>query len=328
MSAEQGTDGDRLGRHFGLTGTSTVAAWTTRGSLLLAAIRLRRDTATPGRGAAMPLPRERAFGITARLRDRPAHEPWPGVLPLHAGPYADGTIVSVVDLEREPLGRVEGPFDCLHFYVPRTALDELADDNGAERIETLSWPPATPDPVVARLGSCLVPVLDRPEQASSLFVDHVALALLAHFAQAYGGMQVAPRPVAGGLAPWQERRAKEILSARLDADVPLAEVAGACRLSPSYFARAFRQSTGQPPHRWLSERRVDRAKDMLLGSALSLAEVALACGFADQSHFTRVFTRTVGTSPGAWRRVRNNRGGRGVTLAPESVGGDGVQRAA
>ena len=67
---------------------------------------------------------------------------------------------------------------------------------------------------------------------------------------------------------------------------------------------------------------------MLLGSALSLAEVALACGFADQSHFTRVFTRTVGTSPGAWRRVRNNRGGRGVTLAPESVGGDGVQRAA
>ncbi len=328
MSAEQGAYGNRLGRHFGLDGAPALTARTTRGSLLLAATRLRRDAAAPDRGSATPLARERAFGITAQLRDRPAHEPWPGVLPLHAGPYADGRIVSVVDLEREPLGSVEGPFDCLHFYVPRAALDEIAGDNGAERIETLSWPPAAPDPVVARLGSCLVPVLERPEHASPLFVDHVALALLAHFAQAYGGMKAAPRPVLGGLAPWQERRAKEALSARLDADVPLADVAGACGLSPSYFARAFRQSTGQPPHRWLSERRVDRAKDLLLGSALPLAEVALACGFADQSHFTRVFARAVGTSPGAWRRARNDQGGRDAAPALRPISGEGVQRAA
>ena len=74
-------------------------------------------------------------------------------------------------------------------------------------------------------------------------------------------------------------------------------------LSPSHFARAFRGSTGMPPHRWLLNRRIEKAKDALHNTQASLAAVATACGFADQSHFTRVFTRFVGISPGAWRRA-------------------------
>ena len=75
-----------------------------------------------------------------------------------------------------------------------------------------------------------------------------------------------------------------------------------CGLSPRHFARAFRQSTGVPPHRWLMRHRVQRAKELLRRQALSLADIALRCGFADQSHFTRVFSREVGFSPGQWRR--------------------------
>jgi len=107
----------------------------------------------------------------------------------------------------------------------------------------------------------------------------------------------------GGLAPWQARRAKELLNANLDGKLPLSQLAEKCGLSTRHFARAFRQSTGVPPHRWLLSRRVDRAKDLLRDPALSLAEVALACGFADQSHFTRMFTTLVGLSPGLWRRM-------------------------
>ena len=94
-----------------------------------------------------------------------------------------------------------------------------------------------------------------------------------------------------------------MLDANLDGKLPLSQLAEKCGLSTRHFARAFRQSTGVPPHRWLLSRRVDRAKDLLRDPALSLAEVALACGFADQSHFTRMFTTLVGLSPGLWRRM-------------------------
>ena len=107
----------------------------------------------------------------------------------------------------------------------------------------------------------------------------------------------------GGLAPWQARRARELLDANLDGKLLLSQLAEKCGLSTRHFARAFRQSMGVPPHRWLLSRRVERAKDLLRDPMLSLAEVALACGFADQSHFTRMFTTLAGLSPGLWRRT-------------------------
>jgi AraC family transcriptional regulator len=73
-------------------------------------------------------------------------------------------------------------------------------------------------------------------------------------------------------------------------------------LSVSHFSRAFRRSMGAAPHNWLLTCRVEAAKEKLRDHRLTLSDVALACGFADQSHLTRVFTRIVGVSPGAWRR--------------------------
>jgi AraC-like DNA-binding protein len=108
----------------------------------------------------------------------------------------------------------------------------------------------------------------------------------------------------GGLAPWQLRAAKAMLDADSQDAVTVEGLAAACGLSVRHFARAFRQSTGVPPHRWRLRRRVDRAQDLLRDPAPSLADIALACGFGDQSHFTRVFAAVVGQSPGKWRRLR------------------------
>ncbi len=130
----------------------------------------------------------------------------------------------------------------------------------------------------------------------------MTLGLGAHVAQTYGGMQARSRPLQGGLAPWQEKRSKEMLASDLAGAMPLSEIATACGLSISHFSRAFRRSTGLAPHAWLLHVRVEGAKAMLRQREASLSMIALACGFADQSHFTRVFTRHVGLSPGAWRK--------------------------
>ena len=138
-----------------------------------------------------------------------------------------------------------------------------------------------------------------------------------------GEATAASRPGLG--ARWQERRSKEILSANLDGSVPLKDVARECRLtararpapvatpaacrhrferqSVSHFSRAFRRTMGVAPHNWLLGRRIEVAKEKLRDRRLSLSDVALVCGFADQSHLTRVFTGMVGVSPGAWRRA-------------------------
>lgn len=129
------------------------------------------------------------------------------------------------------------------------------------------------------------------------------MALVTHTAHAYAGMQSGARLLRGGLAPWQARRAQEMIAADLAGETPLAEVAAACGLSASHFARAFRKTTGLPPHAWLLQARVERAKALLRRAEGTIADVAQACGFADQSHLTRVFTHRVGLSPGAWRRL-------------------------
>jgi len=109
---------------------------------------------------------------------------------------------------------------------------------------------------------------------------------------------------AAALAPWRQRRAEDVLRSGIARSVSLEEVARKCNMSVSQFGRAFKKATGLTPHRWLVQRRLEQAMDLLLGSNLPLAEIALDCGFSEQSHFTRTFTRLVGTSPGEWRRRR------------------------
>ena len=106
----------------------------------------------------------------------------------------------------------------------------------------------------------------------------------------------------GGLAPWQARRVEALLAEHADGNIALAILATECGVSVRHCGRAFRHSVGKSPHRWLVERRVARAKQMLGEGIASIAAIAQACGFADQSHLTRAFTANVGASPARWRR--------------------------
>ena len=162
-------------------------------------------------------------------------------------------------------------------------------------------PAVTSDPVVHNLRPCLQTARSRPSEMCSSCLHHLETALQAYL-RTPNVLPVSPPVTRGGLAPWQLHRATEIMGSSLEEGVPTADLARACNLSPGHFARAFRQTTGQPPHRWLMERRIEKAKQLLTDTTLSLVEIATACGFADQSHFTRMFSRTAHASPGAWRR--------------------------
>ena len=133
-----------------------------------------------------------------------------------------------------------------------------------------------------------------------MFVDHVLFAMRAHLAQRFGAAVERPG-LRGGLATWQERRAKAYIEGRLHENISLSDVARECSLSVAQFARAFKRSTGVPPHQYLTGRRVELARRLLLHTDWPLATVAVRCGFADQSHFTKVFRRVIGVSPGSFR---------------------------
>ena len=250
------------------------------------------------------LPRDDAWIFRLHLRELSDHRLWLNGRAQPVAKCSPGS-VSIYDVQRQLAVSITDPLDVVRIFVPRTALDELAREGGVRQVTGFNFRhgDATDDPVIGFLVSSLLPSVGAPEAAFGLFVDHVMLAILTHVGRAYGAMDDTHRASRGKLAPWQERRAKEMLEADLNSNLRTAALAEACSLSPSHFARAFRQSTGLPPHRWLLNRRVDRAKEMMLTTGMSLPDMAAACGFADQTHFSRVFERVVGVPPGAWRRL-------------------------
>jgi AraC family transcriptional regulator len=111
-------------------------------------------------------------------------------------------------------------------------------------------------------------------------------------------------PGGGGLAPWQVQRVKKHVDAALETTIRARDCAKIARLSTPHFFRSFKTSFGETFGDYVTRRRTERAQEMMIMTDQPLCEIALCCGFADQSHFSRVYRRRVGSSPGSWRRQR------------------------
>lgn len=250
---------------------------------------------------------EDAFAMVYQLRPMPAHLLSSDGRQI-AVPRGPAQTIALLDLAIETRAVIAHPFDSLHVRIPRAALDVFADRNGQRRIGELRQPGlpfAQIDPVVGGLSRLLVENL-HAAAPSALLGDHLLLALVAHLSDRYGLRAAASRPRAGGLAPWQERRAKAMLEDP-GATHSLAQVAEACGVSVAHFSRGFRAATGLSPWAWHQERRIARAEALLRDPTLTLAQVAAASGFADQSHMARSFGARRGVSPSRWRIERGIR---------------------
>lgn len=135
-----------------------------------------------------------------------------------------------------------------------------------------------------------------------LFLEGLATSMTVHLARHYGASPPHLPFHRGGLAPNRLRRVTEYIADNLAADLSQSELAATAELSQFHFARAFKESTGRSPHSYLIEQRVNRAKELLADSELSIAEVSFAVGFSSQSHLTFHFHRLNGMTPARFRR--------------------------
>jgi len=250
----------------------------------------------------VPVPAEDSYALSLELIDYEQGELW-----LDGKSHRQQQLwkghSAFYDLRASTEAYLVDPFDFLHFHMPRAFLTEYAIKEGLRGFRDLEVPTGfgIDDPIVSHLGATLLPAIDRPSEANRLFVDHVTAALTAHVLATYGGMLTAGPRMQGGLSRWQLRKAQELIESKLDGDLSIADIALECGLTPSYFSRQFARSTGLAPHRWLLKRRIDKAKSLMRETTLKLSEIALASGFADQSHFSRVFSRLEHTTPNVWR---------------------------
>jgi AraC family transcriptional regulator len=111
-------------------------------------------------------------------------------------------------------------------------------------------------------------------------------------------MPCAGDPLAPGVA-----QAIDYMRENLDTPLHLTDIAQAANCSVNRLARGFRAGTGLPPHQFLINLRIERARELLESSRMSVAEIAYECGFSHQEHMTRQFRERCGTTPAAYRRI-------------------------
>jgi AraC family transcriptional regulator len=146
-----------------------------------------------------------------------------------------------------------------------------------------------------------------------LYADCISIAIVARLLASANRLPKIERRKVGALARWRLKRAIDYVDAQFDQPVSLADVASSAGLTRMHFAAQFRAATGLRPHEYLLRRRIERAQDMLLGTSMSLVDVALSVGFQTQAHFTSVFKRYAGQPPRAWRESH------GVSVNPAAL---------
>lgn len=196
--------------------------------------------------------------------------------------------------------------DALHIYLPSSAFAEISDARGgaAYRSGSVPYLGGFFDERLRRLGVHVLGELMVPSVAGSVLVDTLSVELAACIVDSYSG--AAPGSdrcvLTHGLDDRRLRRVLDYMTAHLEDDVGLKDLANAACLSVFHFIRMFTRATGLPPHRYLSRMRLERAKTLLSLRTMPIAEIAQACRFSSQSAFTRAFRRATATTPQAYRR--------------------------
>ncbi|MFI2779130.1 AraC family transcriptional regulator [Streptomyces sp. ALB3] len=195
-------------------------------------------------------------------------------------------------------------------YPSTRVIDDVAADLTRPRGTVGFTETGVGDPYAARL---ITDVHRAAEEGNALAADSVLRVLVARLLDRHGSVLPARVPHSAGAR--DAARARAALEERMRRPPTLEALAAELGTSPFALLRAFRKQYGMPPHTWLTDARVRRARRMLDGGTAP-AEAAVAVGFTDQPHLNRHFTRIVGVPPGAYRRERARTYKTGTGLSP------------
>jgi AraC family transcriptional regulator len=152
--------------------------------------------------------------------------------------------------------------------------------------------------------TCLFEVLS-PAVGTDRLIESKGITLSIHLLRNYSGMPRAEKTKALSMAPYRLRLAMDYVERTLEGSLHIEDMASEAGLSAHHFARCFKSETGYTPYGYITERRIERSKELMLKTGMSLAEIALACGFCSQPNFTQKFRKLVGMPPGVWRRAHS-----------------------
>lgn len=196
-----------------------------------------------------------------------------------------------------------GDLEVVHVYLTR---DELAAtcrqlyERDIEEIQLRDEVKAD-DPAIHRTAMAIAHEAAEGEAGSRLLVDSLSTQLCVYILRRHADVLFREPTGEGGLTFTQQRTVTDYIRAHLDETITLDDLAASVAFSRFHFARCFRRSTGASPHEFVLRQRIEQAKTMLTRTNVALLDIAARCGFADQSHMTRVFNKHVGTTPGQYR---------------------------
>jgi AraC family transcriptional regulator len=198
---------------------------------------------------------------------------------------------------------IAGPIELFHLYIPKLIFDRAivaALDRDPARV-TVSERTFFTDPMVEQVIRLAFLVKDWREPAESLALSCAGHLLIAHLIARYSDVDRHGLVAKGGLPPRLRQRVEDYVDANLSSQIYISDLADLAALSEFHFARMFKISTGEAPYSYVQCRRIERAKLLLAERHMPMAELALECGFASQSHFSACFRKHVGLTPRQYR---------------------------
>ncbi len=234
-----------------------------------------------------------------QLTDFADHRLWKGNHLEYHGGHQRGS-ASLPFMGDELKCQHRAPYDNVRFNIPRATFDGLQLETDGRKVGRFNYGHSVQDPTLFHLAQSVLPALTTQGKHNHLFLDCTLVTLCNHVMQHYGGIDIKPGPIK--LTAAQVNRAKDVMAANLASSLSIEEVATECSLSRSHFSRAFTQTVGMPPREWVQKMRLERAKSLLLFEPpMSIAQVAVECGYTDQPHLNRHFKQAFGVTPGVWR---------------------------
>ena len=192
--------------------------------------------------------------------------------------------------------------ETLHLFIQPKLLRTVARETECLVPEKVELRPVLKDRdfQLEQLARLLFLEIDNDSIGGRLYLESLQQALIVHLLRHYSVFEpVFPR-YEGGLAPYKLRQTIDYIQGNLDGNLSLQELAEEIDMSRSYFAVLFKQATGIPPHQYVNQQRIAKAKQ-LLTERKAIAQIALECGFSSQSHLNKVFRKYVGTTPRKYR---------------------------